>query len=135
MADISLPWGGFLVLDATGDIAGVTGNAEYIERIVRRALTNAYVAPGAAPRPTSAENFFDTTYGGNLRAYVDANSNSQTAAAIQARLLQQIGLEVALVASNPPVISVQQNGQVLTINTFVPLQSGGILVIPTVELS
>lgn len=138
MADMSAPWAGDLSLDETGDILGVTGAAELEERVIRRALTNAYVAPGTSlMKPTSADYIWNQTYGGNLRNYVDATVNAESVGNIQASLLQQIAIETAEVSiASQPVVNVTQTGyNSLSVDIAIPLSNGTVVLIPNMDIS
>jgi hypothetical protein len=135
MADLSLPWGGDISLDETGDFLTVDKTDEVSERVVRRMLTNAYVAPGSAVKPTPAEYIFDRTYGGNVRSYVDTLANGEVVQAIQKRLADQVAKEVPPSAVNVPTIDVEQNKNVIIINATIPLADGSVVLIPQLEVS
>jgi hypothetical protein len=135
MADLSVPWDGDISLDETGDFLTVGGSDELTQRVIRRALTNAYVAPGTAENPTPPDYIFDSSYGGNVRTYVDSLDNSEVVEAIKTRLLDQIGHEAQPSTVTPPNVDVQLSGNTIYINASIALSNGDVVLIPQLEVN
>lgn len=135
MADLALDWNGDLSLDETGDILTVSGSDELTQRVVRRALTNAYVAPTDGSRPSPADYVFDGKYGGNLRLYVDSLANAETLQAIENRLLDQISQETSSATNAQPSIDVTLSDGAIVINGNIALSNGDVVLIPQLEVS
>jgi len=137
MADLSLPWGGDLSLDATGDLATVDGAAELQQRVIRRFLTNAVQTDLNGNVTSPPDYIFQPQYGGNARLYVDKNSDEETVQAIQQRLQQQISQEAEVAVTPAPVISVDTKTlpDGIIVNAQVALANGQVIAIPELEVT
>jgi hypothetical protein len=135
MADISLPWGGEITVDETGDIASVSGIAELQQRVIRRFLTNSYQpATGTLP-PSPPDYIYDGNYGGNARLYVDRRLNSGILATIQKRLLDSATSETEVSLTAPPIITAYYAAGAVYVSATIYLANGDVLPIPQMELS
>lgn len=137
MADLSLFWGGDLVIDETGDLGTVVGAAELQQRVIRRFLTNSVQTDLNGNVISPPDYLFEPAYGGNARLYVDRNADTETVQAIQQRLQQQISQEAEVATFPAPVISVDTTTlpDGLIVNAQVALATGQVVAIPEIEVT
>lgn len=130
-----MDWAGDLVVNDTGDFLLVDGVDEVTQRVVRRFLTNSAsidTSSGIATR--TPDYFFDGSYGGNARAFVDAVVNTELISRIQYSLLAQL-------AQEPTVDTTRSNVQVtqifngVSLNAQIAVNTGGLISLPTVEIN
>ena len=130
-----MDWAGDLVVNDTGDFLLVDGVDEVTQRVVRRFLTNSATidtSSGIATR--TPDYFFDGSYGGNARAFVDAVVNTELISRIQYSLLAQL-------AQEPTVDTTRSNVQVtqifngISLNAQIAVNTGGLISLPTVEIN
>jgi phage baseplate assembly protein W len=95
MADLSLAFGGDLVLSPTGDLGVSDGALLTQERILRRLLTN----PGSY--------IWQLSYGAGLAQFV---GQSGAPAVIQTVARSQILAETAVLSNPPPVVTTVASG-------------------------
>ena len=122
-------------MNDTGDFLLVDGVDEVTQRVVRRFLTNSATidtSSGIATR--TPDYFFDGSYGGNARAFVDAVVNTELISRIQYSLLAQL-------AQEPTVDTTRSNVQVtqifngISLNAQIAVNTGGLISLPTVEIN
>jgi hypothetical protein len=130
MADISLPWGGDLTIDATGDFASVSGSDEVAQRIVRRFLTNPAMTDSAG-NPVAPDYVFGADYGGAARHFVDRPITDQLLAQIKQRFIHEAQREPEVLADPAPIVTVTKtiDGNI-AIQAQVFLAGGGVALIP-----
>lgn len=135
MTDIDMAWGSDLSFDDTGDIATVSGLDEMNQRIVRRFLTNSTPTDANGNAIGVGDYIWEPAYGGNARVYVDQTATPALKSAIQKSFLSQIQQEAEIVQSPPPVVTVVNSPEGLTVQAQVTLVSGQLLNLPQIELS
>lgn len=128
--DLSCPWQTDLSFDATGDFAGVEGSDAFVERIVRRFLSNpAGVDLSGQPLPPTYA--FDPTYGGGARRLVDKPITPAVIEEVRRLFIAQAQLEPEVAADPQPIVDVVQNADgSLQITATVFLTNGTVAVIP-----
>ena len=100
MFDINHTFGGDLAADVSGDIAAVSGSALGQQRVLRRLLTNA------------GDYIWQLTYGAGLPSMIGMPVD---AAAIAGLVRSQIFLESAVAQTPTPVIDVQAQSNIVSL--------------------
>lgn len=100
MSDINHTFGGDLGVGVSGDLAGVSGSALGQQRVLRRLLTN------------STDYIWQLTYGAGLPSMIGMPVD---AAAIAGLIRSQIFLEGAVAQTPSPVIDVQAQGSIVSL--------------------
>jgi phage baseplate assembly protein W len=100
MSDLSLTFGGDLAVAANGDLATVSGSTLGQQRVLRRLLTNA------------GDYIWQMTYGAGLPSMIGTPVD---ASAIAGLVRSQIFLESAVAQSPTPVIDVQAQDTIVSL--------------------
>jgi len=138
MPDFALDWGGDLDYSDTGDWLTVDGAALFVQRAVRRALTNSYSPPGVDGNgEIPSDNVFITNYGGNLRAAVDTKNSKLNWDSIKQTFIRQIQVEAEAerLRTVTADISVTGSGSCATIEGTISVGKNPIVPIPLIELT
>jgi hypothetical protein len=135
MADILLQWAGDLTTGENGDLVFVTGVTELEQRIIRRFLTNSQtLVETTGVVAATPDYFFEPTFGGNARAYVDAVVNPEVISSIQTILLAQAQAE-SDVDPTQTTITVSPITGGLSVAAFVALNTGTFVALPQLEIT
>ena len=100
MFDINHTFGGDLAVDVSGDLATASGSALGQQRVLRRLLTNA------------GDYIWQLTYGAGLPSMIGMPAD---AAAIAGLVRSQIFLEGAVGQTPTPVIDVETQGSIVSL--------------------
>ena len=100
MFDINHTFGGDLAVDVSGDLATASGRALGQQRVLRRLLTNA------------GDYIWQLTYGAGLPSMIGTPAD---AAAIAGLVRSQIFLEGAVGQTPTPVIDVETQGSIVSL--------------------
>ena len=100
MSDLSHTFGGDLAVASNGDLAAASGSALGQQRVLRRLLTNA------------GDYIWQLTYGAGLPAMIGMPVD---AAVIAGLVRSQIFLESAVAQTPTPVIDVQAEGSIVSL--------------------
>jgi phage baseplate assembly protein W len=100
MFDINHTFGGDLAVSVSGDLAAVSGSALGQQRVLRRLLTNA------------GDYIWQLTYGAGLPAMIGMPVNPS---AIAGLVSSEISLESAVAQTPTPVIDVQAQGTIVSL--------------------
>ena len=103
--DANLQWGGALKLNASGDIALVSGSTYAQQRIIRRLFTGPAVLNAAGQVTQIGDYPFHPNYGAGLGREVDTPNTNQAMKVRQQKVKKALSQEPIVDQSVPPQIT------------------------------
>jgi phage baseplate assembly protein W len=134
MADISLPWGGDVDVDETGDILIADGPTEIAQRVIRRILTNPAIRLLNGQISSDCDYIFAPTYGGGVRVFVDAPMSTSILNTIKSMVSDQLSREDAVDVTIDPTVALTTMTNGIRLNISFATPNGQVVLLPEMEI-